>query len=137
MNNPYTKYKETQVGTASREKILLMLYEGAIRFSKLCKIAMENKDMNEKGKYIGKTLDIVFELKNTLDFKVAPEIANQLEGLYNYMIEELTNANIKNEVKLVDNVINVLTTLYTGWKEAVDKFQKEKTMEGKKNEGSN
>lgn len=132
MNNPYAKYKETQVGTASKEKILLMLYEGAIKFSKLCRKAMESNDMNEKGKYLGKTLDIVFELKNTLDFKVAPEIANQLDGLYNYMIEELTNANINNDVKLIDNVTNILTTLYAGWQEAVEKFQKEKSTEVKK-----
>lgn len=127
MSNPYLKYKETQFGTASKEKILLMLYEGAIRFSKLAKKAIENNDIAKKGLMIGKTMDIVFELKNTLNHDLAPDIASELDKLYNYMIEELTAANIASDIKKIDDVTNVLETLYSGWIGAVENFQKDKS----------
>jgi len=130
MKNPYSKYKQTDLNTASKEKILLMLYEGAIRFSKLAKKAIENNNLSEKGLMLGKTMDIVFELKNTLDEKVAPELASNLDKLYNYLIEELTQANISNDVKPVANVLNVLETLYSAWSEAVTVYQKNKTANG-------
>ena len=132
MKDPYSKYKKTQLGTASKENVLLMLYEGAIRFCKLSKKAFENNDLAQKGLMIGKTMDIVFELKNTLDHKVSPEVASQLDSLYNYMIEELTKANMNNDTKKLDDVINVLETLYSGWIQAVEQFQKEKSTEVKK-----
>ena len=52
MNNPYSNYQKTQVTTASQEKILLMLYEGAIRFTKHAKAALKEKKIADKGKYI-------------------------------------------------------------------------------------
>lgn len=68
MNNPYKKYQTTQVMTASREKILLMLYEGAIRFTKQAKVAMEQRKVAEKGTFISKATAILSELMATLDF---------------------------------------------------------------------
>ena len=70
MSNPYRQYQKTAVTTASREKILLMLYEGAIRFIKQAKIAMNEKRIADKGKYISKATAILSELMATLDFKV-------------------------------------------------------------------
>jgi len=130
MSNPYSKYKQTDLNTASKEKILLMLYEGAIKFAKLAIKAIENKDLAQKGLMLGKAMDIVFELKNTLNEKVAPELASNLDKLYNYIIEELTQANISNDVNLISNVLNVLETLYSAWQEAVSTYQKNKLATG-------
>jgi flagellar secretion chaperone FliS len=129
MKNPYLNYKNTMVGTASKEKLLLMLYEGAIKFCKLAKKHMQDKNTADKGLMIGRTMDIVFELRNTLDFKVGGDVAIQLEKLYNFMIDELTSANINNDSKNLDNVLSVLETLYSGWQEAVKQYQKEKGPE--------
>ncbi|MBN1114546.1 MAG: flagellar export chaperone FliS [Oligoflexia bacterium] len=126
MKNPYQNYKQTQVGTASREKILLMLYEGAIKYCKLGRKALENRDIAEKGRMIGKTLDIIFELRNTLDFEVGGQVAAQLEQLYNYMVDELSEANLTNDARHFDIVIEMLETLYDGWKQAVVSFMKDK-----------
>lgn len=78
-NNPYRKYQKTQVTTASREKILLMLYEGAIRFTKQATVAMKAGKIAEKGKYISKATAILSELMATLDFKAGGQLAADLE----------------------------------------------------------
>ena len=116
----YKKYKQTSVESASREKLLLMLYEGAIKFVKRAAIAIENGDIPTRCENIGKAYDIVLELMNTLDFKVGGEVATNLEQLYMFITEELTRANITGKVEHLNNALKILETLYDGWKEAVE-----------------
>lgn len=130
MKNVYQKYKNQSVQTASREKILLMLYEGAIRFVKLSMQAIDNKNIAERGINIGKTLDIVFELNNTLDHKVGGEIAKNLEQLYMYLTDELTKANITGKKEHLQNVLKILETLYSGWQKAVEELKKSESQKG-------
>ena len=119
-NNPYRKYQKTQVTTASREKILLMLYEGAIRFVKQAKAAMIAKKTAEKGTYISKATAILSELMATLDFKVGGQLATDLENLYVFMIDKLIEGNIQNDTECLDHVENLLMTLYQAWKDVVE-----------------
>lgn len=112
-------YKKTSVNTASKEQILLMLYQAAI---KNCKKAIESIDANEiaqKGEYIAKLQDIVIELNNSLDFEVGGEISEELSSLYDYIIYASTQANINIDKVPLESCLNVLVTLYDGWKEAV------------------
>lgn len=125
MKNAYQKYKTTAVQSASREKLLLMLYEGAIRFTKLAIKAMEEKNIAEKGQYIGRTFDIVMELNNTLDHKVGGDIANNLEQLYMFIMEQLTKANISNSTEPLKASLKVLENLYEGWAQAIEKLKKD------------
>lgn len=118
-------YHKTAVETASKEKILLMLYEGCIRNLKKSKVAMEAKNWAEKGTYLGKAQDIVNELSNSLNFEVGGELAKQLEGLYIHIFDQTTKANIENDPKKIDHCIKILETLYSGWKEAVEKVRTE------------
>jgi flagellar protein FliS len=120
MNNPYKTYQKTQVTTASREKILLMLYEGAIRFVKHAQVAMQEKKIAEKGKYISKATAILSELMATLDFKVGGQLAIDLENLYVYMIDKLIEGNINNDVECLKSVENILRTLYTAWQDVIE-----------------
>jgi flagellar secretion chaperone FliS len=120
MNNPYKKYQQTQVTTASREKILLMLYEGAIRFNKLAQNNMKENKIAEKGKYISKTTAILSELMATLDFKTGGKLAADLENLYVFMIDKMIEGNVKNDIKCLVDVEELLMTLYKAWKDVVD-----------------
>lgn len=122
--NGYNKYKKTSVQSASREKLLLMLYEGAIKFTKQAKMAMEAGKIAEKGQLIGKAFDIVMELNNTLDHKIGGELASQLEQLYMFITEEYTKANISNKTEHLDNALGILNTLYDGWVQAVEQTKK-------------
>ena len=120
MNNPYQKYQRTQVTTASREKILLMLYEGAIRFTKQAKSAMAEEKLSEKGRLISKATAILSELMATLDFKVGGPLAQDLENLYVFMIDKLIEGNINNDPKCLEVVEDLLRTLYSAWKDVVE-----------------
>lgn len=120
MNNPYAKYQKTQVTTASREKILLMLYEGAIRFVKASGVAMKEKKIAEKGKNISKATAILSELMATLDFKQGGQLAIDLENLYVFMIDKLIEGNINNNIECLEVVENLLKTLYMAWKDVVE-----------------
>ena len=115
-------YHKTSIATASKERILLMLYEAAIRYFKRAKIAIEQNNVAEKGLMIGKAQDIVNELNNTLDFDKGGDIAKQLETLYIHIFNESTDANINNDTKKIDHCVNLLTTLYDGWKEAINQL---------------
>jgi len=116
----YSHYENTQVITASPERILIMLYEGAIRFSKLALDKIRKREPAGKGVFIGKALAIVGELRSTLDHKIGGEIARQLERLYLYLTDELTRANLTNSEEAMENVINILSHLRDTWVEAVD-----------------
>ncbi|MEI6397225.1 MAG: flagellar export chaperone FliS [Pseudomonadota bacterium] len=120
MTNPYKQYQKTQVVTASREKILLMLYEGAIRFTKQARAAMNDKKIADKGKAISKATAIISELMATLDFKVGGQLAQDLENLYIFMIDKLIEANVYNKIECLDDVERLLNTLYSAWKDVIE-----------------
>ncbi len=127
MNNPYGNkaYHKTSITTASKEQLLLMLYEGCIRNFKKAKLAMIEGNIAEKGKWIGKAQDIVNELSNSLDFDKGGDIAKQLESLYLFIFSESTEANIENDPEKLEQCISIMMTLYEGWKGAIQKVQDE------------
>lgn len=112
-------YKKTSVETASKEQILLMLYQAAIKNCKKAIEAIEQKNIAKKGEYIGKMQDIVVELSNSLDFEVGGEVAKELASLYDYILYSSTQANIKIEKSHLEGCLKVLNTLYDGWTEAI------------------
>lgn len=112
-------YKKTSVNTASKEQILLMLYQAAIKSCKKAIEAIEAEDIAKKGEHIGKLQDIVIELNNSLDFKVGGEIAEELSSLYDFILFSSTKANLNIETKPLNDCLNILNTLYDGWVEAI------------------
>ena len=126
--NGYGKYKKSLIESANKEKVLLMLYEGAIKFIKQAKEAHEVKNIALRGEMIGRAYDIVMELSSTLDFKVGGEIAVNLEQLYIYVMDELSKANISGDPKHFDNSLKVLSILYDGWVKAVESIKKKESQ---------
>lgn len=114
--------------SASREKLLLMLYEAAIRFMKQAAMAIDKKDIAGRGMNIGRAFDIVNELNNTLNHEVAQEIAMNLEQLYMFVSEQLTKSNATGEKKPLEDAIKIMETLYSGWVEAIEKLKREEIL---------
>ena len=129
-SNPLHKYKKTSVLSASREQILLMLYEGAIKFTKLAIQATEQNKIAERGQNILRAFDIILELQARLDHKVGGELAGQLEQLYLFMMDKYTQANLKGDPEPLRANLKVLENLYDGWKQAVEKIKKENVQKG-------
>lgn len=126
MYAPAQQYRQMQVTTSSPEKVLLMLYDGAINFSKMAQDRINRKDIAGKGLYISKALAIVTELMNTLNHDICSNITRELERLYMYIIREFTQANMNNDPKALDNAIKILVNLRQTWTEAVAIVQRER-----------
>ena len=124
MKSAANKYKTQSVQSATPEKILLMLYEGAIRFMKLAVISIDKKDIAGRGTNIGRAFDIINELNNTLNHNVGGDISKNLEQLYMFVTEQLTKANATGDRKPLEDGIKVLETLYSGWVEAMEKIKR-------------
>lgn len=123
MKNPYSQYQKTHVTTASRENILLMLYEACIKFTRRSELALAEKRIADKGKNVSKAIAILSELMAVLDFKVGGDLALELEKLYVFMIDKLIEGNVSNDPVCFSQVESLLRTLHTGWKEAVENIK--------------
>lgn len=119
LNNPYDQYKNMQVQTATPGQLILMLYEGAVKFSKMAKRSINEKDMAGANKYLIKVQDIVTELMISLDMKSGGEISKNLYSLYDYMLTRLLDANMKKDEKIVDEVMEMIDDLREAWALAV------------------
>ncbi|MEJ2199656.1 MAG: flagellar export chaperone FliS [Desulfuromonadaceae bacterium] len=131
MNAYMNQYQQTQVTTASPERILIMLYEGAIRFTGRARLAIEDGDPACKRESISRAVAIVSYLSDTLDHNAGWDGSEELDGLYAFMIRELTQANLKNDVKALGMVEKLLSELRDTWLEAINKVHAEKHQEEK------
>jgi len=127
--NPYQNYFQNQIQTASREQILVMLYDGALRFLRQAREAMEERKRVVKLEKIGRVVSILSELSNTLNHEHGGEIAENLDGLYWYMIRELTRSNAQDDPKPLNVAEIILTDLRDGWAQAIEKMKSEQKNE--------
>jgi flagellar secretion chaperone FliS len=132
MSYGYGAYKKTAVSTASKEQVLLMLYQAAIKNCKKAIEAIEQKNIAKKGEHIGKLQDIVIELNNSLDYEIGGDIAKELSSLYDYILYSSTQANIKISAEPLEGCLNVLNTLYDGWQEAIKQLKQSPKAEEQK-----
>ena len=122
-------YKETQITTTDPGTVLLLLYQGAIDALNRAAGFMAAGNMADKGKQILKANDIINQFIASLDFEVGGELAHNLEGLYRFMLEQILFANAHNEEKPLTTVVSLLTTLKSGWDEAVA-LQRKRPVQG-------
>ena len=122
--NPYLKqYQQTQMNTAPKEQILLMLYDGAVRFLYLSKAGFAEKNIEKIHNNIVRVQKIITEFEASLDMENGGEFAKNLYGLYEFMSGQLTQANIKKKEECLDIVIKHMTELRDTWREAIKNFK--------------
>lgn len=114
--NPYQNYRQQQVNTASQDKLILMLFDGAIRFCNQARIALENKKYDEANTNLIKAQNIVQEFMITLNMDY--EIAHSLYYLYDYFYRRLVEANLRKDQVIVEEVKGFLTELRQTFAEA-------------------
>ena len=115
---PASVYQENAVLTASPEKIVKMLYSGAIRHMEGCRTALSNPATcrsAETGAMLGKAFAIVSELRTSLDHKAGGEIATNLDRLYEFTLHQISQANIDRIPGPVEHGLRVIRTLKEGW----------------------
>ena len=118
------QYVTTQVGTADRLQLVIMLYDGAISFLGQAKEKMAVQDAAGKGLLIGRALDIIAELNASLNFQAGHELATNLFHLYNFMTSHLTMANLNWDLAALDEVLSILTQLREAWVEVAYRARK-------------
>ncbi len=117
MQNAAQKYLQTQVTTTTSGDVLIMLYDGAIKFLKRAVVKMKEKDVAEKGILIAKALDIINELQCSLNKEKGGQLAENLNNLYFYCNAQLLMANLKLDTALVEKVIGILGELRSAFVE--------------------
>ncbi len=122
-SNPYQKYKDAQYETASPEKLLIMLYNGAIKFARQAKEGMKEKDIELANNKIKRVQAIINELMVTLDMEQG-EIAENLYNLYEYINRRLIQANIRKDPEIVDEVLSLLEELKGAWEDAIKNLKR-------------
>ena len=125
MNQYVKQYQKSSIETASREQILIMLYDGAIQFLNKAKIAMQNKEFEAIHNNLIGAQNIIQEFINSMDREVAPQLAENLISLYEYFIRRLVQANMKRQVEPIDEVLKYLKSLKATWEQAIILAQKE------------
>ncbi|MCL6518698.1 MAG: flagellar export chaperone FliS [Armatimonadetes bacterium] len=118
VNSPYSQYVENQFKTASPGKLLLMAYDAAIRFAKTAAEKMKEGKLDQQSENIRKVQNIVLELISSLDMNVDRQLAENLYSLYSYIFDRLTHANIKDDQRALEEVIQILSELRQTWAEA-------------------
>lgn len=122
--NPYLKqYRQTQIDTAPKEQILLMLYDGAVRFLNQAKAGFAEKNIEKIHNNIVKVQNIITEFESTLDMKTGGEFAQNLFALYEYINNQLLLANIKKREECLDEALKHMTELRDTWRQAVKQFK--------------
>ncbi|WP_339349589.1 flagellar export chaperone FliS [uncultured Alteromonas sp.] len=114
--NAYRKGNLKQdIASADPHKLTLMLLQGALDRIAYAKGATERKELVAKADYISKASAIIMHLRDTLDIEIGGEVAENMFALYNYMLERLGGAHVKNDVNILDEVTSLLTPIRDAW----------------------
>ncbi|MCB2356280.1 flagellar export chaperone FliS [Clostridium estertheticum] len=124
--NAFNTYKSNSVNFASKDQLLLMLVEGATKFSKIGRQAIIDKDINKAHENIVKTQNIFYELMATLDVTKGGEWAESLMKVYDFITRRLVDANIKKSEKIMDEIIPLIDDIRDTWNEAYKKSKASK-----------
>ena len=134
--SPVEVYIQNMVESANPIRLVIMLYDKAISCIEEA-IEVINQGLDEvenvkiKAENLTRAMDILIVLKSSLNHEQGKEIADNLEGIYDILIDELVRANIKNDTKLLEDINSVLKDLREAWEEAEKKvYGKEEVSAG-------
>jgi len=127
LNNPYAKYQENTVFTATPEELTLMLFNGLVKFIMMAQQSIDKKDIQKANNDIIRAQDILTQLRTTLDLKY--DIGKQLDALYDFMFFWLIDANINKDVKKLEEVLVIAKDLRDTWTEAIKLAKQPKKLQ--------
>lgn len=124
-NNAYKTYKSNSVTYASKEQLLLMLVDGAVKYTKLARKSIESKNVKDAHKYLIRCQDIFTELMVSLDLSKAGAWGADLMKLYEFINSQLVQANFKKDVGLLDKIIPLVEQVRDMWYDVYKTAKKE------------
>jgi len=124
--NAYKKGNlKQQISQADPHKITLMLMQGMLDKLAYTKGCIERKDYSGKSEHISRATAILMSLRDTLEMETGAEVADNLFALYDYMIQRLIDANVQNNLKIVDEVITLFIPIKTAWSQIPESAKQE------------
>jgi flagellar protein FliS len=124
--NAYKKGNlKQEISQADPHKLTLMLMQGTLDKLAYTKGCIERKDYAGKSEHISRATAILMNLRDTLELEAGVEVAGNLYSLYDYMIQRLIDANVQNNLKIVDEVINLLLPIKTAWSQIPESAKQE------------
>jgi len=117
------EYRRQSVNSASPLQLVIMLYDGAMRFMDRAAAAIQAKDLEAQNHNLQRAQRIITELISCLDMKQGGEVAQNLLGLYSYVYSELIEANLEDDAVRIQNATRVLSELREGWAELEQKMK--------------
>ena len=119
--NPYNIYKQNSVNMASSQQLLLMLLDGAVKYTKIARMAILNKDIARAHKELVRVQDIFLELMITMDKNT--KYMEDLHNIYDFIKNELAKANIKKDITIIDNTLPLIEEIRDMWYEVDAKIK--------------
>ena len=116
------RYRESELMSATPGQLVVMLFDKILLTIRRARVAIEGRNVEERCENICKAHEMVTELRVTLDHEAAPEMSAQLDALYAYMLQELTEANRLQDVKKLDVVLHMATELRAAFAGAVQQL---------------
>lgn len=117
VRNPYAAYANSKIMTASPAELILMLYDGAIKFCNIAIMGIEEKNIQKAHDNIIKVERIVKEFRDSLDHRYP--VSKDFDRVYEYLIRRLHEANVKKDVAILEEVLEHLRTMRETWKEVM------------------
>lgn len=115
------QYRTNEINTADSRKLILLLYEGAIKFLQCAKQKAEMADVAARAYNLNRATAILLELLRCLDMERGGEIAMNLRALYIFMLRRLLQANLQNDPRMIGECIAIVENLHAGWEQAMMK----------------
>jgi flagellar secretion chaperone FliS len=122
--NAVNKYSNAQKETASRERLMVLLFEAALRHMRAAAASLENGQRGQAQTPLRKSMDIVLELDRTLDPSHAPELVDKLHSIYAFVAHRLLQAQLKHEPKLAREAERVFSPMVDAFTTAVASLSK-------------
>ena len=122
------EYRKGSVNGASPVQLIIMLYDGALKYMEAGKHAVLAGDLQNQNNYLQRAQRIIMELMSCLDMKEGGDIAKNLLALYTYVLNELVQANVNDTAAPIDRSMKILSELRESWV-GIDKMQKEPDAE--------
>ena len=113
----FDEYRKSSVNGASPVTLVVMLYDGCLRFMETGRLAMERRDLEAQNAALQKAQKIVLELMSALDLRKGGEVAQNLMALYSYVLGELVRSNCEDAPEGILNAIRTMSELRQGWGE--------------------
>lgn len=109
------QYRQTQLTTVDKGRLIVLLYEGAIKFLREAVESQKTGDIPAKSNFINRALDIISELSQSLNMNDGGDIAQNLKRIYQFWTDHLLKAKVVRDSRAMEEVIDMMSSLIEAW----------------------